>query len=833
LIPFELPFTDPVLIFALAMAVFLLAPLVAERYRIPGILGLILVGALIGPNVLNLVARDFTFQLLGTVGLLYLVFLAGLELDLNRFSEYKQRSIVFGFISFGIPMLLAVLVMPLLDFDLLASLLIGAIIGSHTLLAYPVVSRLGIVKNAAMTTVIGGTLVTDTLALSVLAVVVGALQGDLSPLFWIRLIGILAIYVAAVLLLVPRLGRWFFRNIPSQAPAEFLFLMVVLFGAAYLAGVAGAEPIIGAFLAGLTLNRLIPLASPLMTRVRFVGNALFIPFFLLSVGMMVDPRVMFGSTKVWMVAIALIVLVNVGKFAGAWATRLIYRYRNAEGLAMFGLSVPQAAATLAVTFVGLELGVFGEETVNGVILMILATVMVGPWMVEKYGREIALQEEQKPYDPQDAPERILIPISNPATAESLLDLAFVLRQPGSEEPLYPLMVVREQQEQSEAYVAEAEKMLGHAVIYAAGADVPVVPLTRVDSNISDGIVRGMTETRTSLVVVGWEGGGSKSHGIFGSVLDRVLEQTKQMVMVAKLGHPLNTTARIVVVIPPASDHHPGFFGAARAVKTMANELGADLSGLVVKDDAKRYQRLYDRVRPDLPVTFEQVEGWRALMQNLRNTLQENDLVVVMSARQGTLAWHRELERMPGLLSELVPESFIMLYPSETADGAGEDVGTLLPHALSEKRVVMNLPGMDHGEAIERLLSTEFGDRPDVLQKLTARLVAGEKDFANELRPGVVLSHARTRAVEQPTLFLGGSQDGIRFPRTREPTRLLFVLLSPPDRRRDHLERLAEISEFLRGEGRVHELDQLTSAEEVHHWFRTGAVPGSVESDLGD
>jgi Kef-type K+ transport system membrane component KefB len=279
----------------------------------------------------------------------------------------------------------------------------GSIIGSHTLLAYPIVSRLGLVKNPAVTTVVGGTLVTDTLALAVLAVVAGLAGRRVTVGFFLRLFGILGLYVALVVVGVPRLGRWFFRNTPGQAPAEFIFLMVVLFASAFLAELAGAQPIIGAFLAGLTLNRLIPNQGPLMNRVRFVGNALFIPFFLISVGMLVDVRVLTGSVDVWIIAIAIIALVHAGKFAGAWVSQRLFRYRRHDSLLIAGLSIPQAAATLAVTFVGLEIGLFDETVVNAVIVMILVTGLVGPSLVERYGRRIALQEEQKPYDPGEAP----------------------------------------------------------------------------------------------------------------------------------------------------------------------------------------------------------------------------------------------------------------------------------------------------------------------------------------------------------------------------------------------------------------------------------------------
>ena len=820
--PTTLPINDPVLIFAIAMGIFLLAPVLFERFKIPGIIGLILFGTVVGPNVLNVLERDFTFELLGTVGLLYLVFLAGLELDLNRFNEHRKRSVVFGLLSFGFPMGLAYLLMPYLGFSLQASLLIGAIIGSHTLLAYPAASRLGIVKNPAIINVVGGTLVTDTLALTVLAVVAGSLAGDLDTTFWIRLFGILALYVAAVLVAVPRIGSWFFRNVPAQAPAEFLFLMVVLFTAAWAAGLAGAEPIIGAFLAGLTLNRLIPLTSPLMTRVRFVGNALFIPFFLLSVGMMVDPRVVARSVEVWIIAGALIGLVHVGKFLGAWSTKLLFRYNREEGLAMFGLSVPQAAATLAVTFVGLEIGLFGEEVVNAVILMIVVTVFVGPSLVARFGREIALQEERKPYDPSEAPFRILIPISNPATADGLMDIAFALRGEDSDEPLYPAMVVRATEEGSEAQVAEAERMLSHAILYAAEADVPVQPLTRVDRNIATGVSRAMADTRASVAVVGWDGqkSGKSRTAVFGTVLDQLLNQTRQTVLVATLGHPLNTTERMVVVVPPASDRHPGFASGVRIIKTLAAEMDARVLTLVVKEDPERYEKLFKAIKPELPAEFEGVEGWGPLLWELRGRLEPQDLVVVLSARRDTISWTRELEGLPGQLSALAPESFVMVYPTqmEAAPGLPEVGRETLPTYLDPERIVFDVPGGEYRDALKAVLASHCGDDQQRLDVMVQRLAASEEEFSSELRKGVALPHALVPGLDEPVMFLGVSPDGVRFPRIADPVHLVFVLLSPPERRQEHLRLLTRMARLLRAADDLDELVETGELDEVYEWF---------------
>jgi Kef-type K+ transport system membrane component KefB/mannitol/fructose-specific phosphotransferase system IIA component (Ntr-type) len=824
-----LPITDPVPIVALAMILFLAAPFLAERLRVPGIIGLLVAGAVVGPHGIGLLDRDPTIILLGTVGLLYLVFLAGLELDLHRFAEYRRRSMIFGAISFALPMALATALMPLLGFSLSGAVLMGSIIGSHTLLAYPIVSRLGLVKNLAVTTVVGGTLVTDSLALGVLAIVAGSLEGEISALFFLRLFGILALYVAVVLVAVPRIGRWFFRHTPGQAPAEFIFLMVVLFASAFLANLAGAQPIIGAFLAGLTLNRLIPNQGPLMNRVRFVGNALFIPFFLLSVGMLVDTRVLIGQTDVWVIAGAITAMVHVGKLSAAWLSQRLFHYSRDEGMIIFGLSVPQAAATLAVTFVGLEIGLFDEVVVNAVIVMILVTGLVGPSLVERFGRRIALHEEQKPYDPGDAPRRILIPIANPATAEALLDIAFLLRDPRSDEPVYPLMVVPEAAEASEAKVAEAEKMLGHAVIYAAGADVPVVPLTRVDRNIPTGISRGIAETRSSMVIIGWDARRTADARIFGTVLDQLLDQTRQLIIVAKLGHPLNTTARVILVVPPGSKQHPGFFAAVQAVKLMASELGTPLLGLVIEGDTARYQQIVGEISPQVPEEWRFLPRWRDLIPTLRDTLEPDDLVIVLSARRGAISWHRELERLPAALPVEGVDTFLMVYPSDTEPASKRDfAGTILPRALAPERVVFGLPRLPFEQAVDTLLRTAFAQDLHRLRQISEALATSERDFSNEILPGVVVPHAQVQGLEEPMLFLGISEEGIEAPGASQPARLIFILLSPPGEPERHLQDLAEVVRLVGNHARVQALLAAQTPEDLIRTFSTdGGLAGQA------
>ncbi len=821
----DLPFTDPLLIFAVAMAIFLLVPLLFERFRVPGLIGLIVAGAVIGPSGLGLIERDATIILLGTVGLIYLMFLVGLELDLHEFQRHRKHSITFGFLSFLLPQGIGTGLSLMLGYGVASSVLLGAMFASHTLLAYPIASRLGIVKTGAVTTVLGATLLTDMLALFVLAIVSGAWEGGVGPVFWLRLFGSLAVYITLVLWGVPRIARWYFRRSKAEGPGEYTFTLLLLFGFAYLAHFMGIEPIIGALLTGFALNRLIPEHSTLMNRTKFVADTIFVPFFLLSVGMLVDVRA-FADQEAWMVISVLVAAILFSKALAAKVTARWFGYSSAEGWLMFGLSVSHAAATMAIVLVGYELGIFDETIVNAVVVIILVTCLVGPWAVGKYGREVALQEEQKPYAPGEAPQRILIPVSNPATEEALLDLAFLVHGPETDEPIHPLMVVRATGEASEAQVAEAEKLLGHAVIYAAGADVPVIPLTRVDRNVARGIARGVAETRSSTIIIGWDGAHSRTGAIFGSVLDQLLERTQQLVLVTKLGHPLNTTRRIVLVIPRGADRNAGFFDAARILKLVAGQLGAELLVYVVGGDVARFERHFGEIKPALPATYSRVDGWASLIPALREELTADDLVVVMSARKGTVSWHADLERLPRILARLVPESFVMVYPatSEAVVGEATPAGQL-PEVLVPEQVVFDLPPVPFEEALMRLLEVALPQDPDRWQPIAETLVELEQELSTEVRPGVVIPHARVPDIEEPVVILGVSPEGIDFPAAKEPAKLIFLFLSPAARPDAHLRSLAAIVRLVRREENVRKLIESRTVEDLENAFGAGVAEG--------
>lgn len=671
------PFDDPILIFAIAMVVFLVAPLIFERYKLPGIIGVIIVGAIIGPNVLGLLERSETFVVLGEVGLVYLMFIAGLEINVNDFLENKNKSIAFGAVSFLIPQLVGTAFgFYVLGFELGAAALYAAIFSSHTLLAYPVVNQLGIAKNEAITAVIGGTILTDTAALLVLAVVSGSAEGELTAGFWAELVIGLVLLFGGVWLIVPRLGKWFFRNLSEESYFEFLFVLAVLFVCAFLAEMAGVEHIIGAFLAGLALNQLIPQTGTLMNRIEFVGNALFIPFFLLSVGMLVDPQVFIEGTETLAIAGSIVVLLLITKFIAVWLTGSYYEFTTDERFAMYGLSAGQAAAALAITQIGFDLGLFGEPTLNGVVLMIIVVSVISPFLTEKYGRKIVSAEEQAEYDPGDAPSRVLVALAQETDRmEGLLNLGMLVRADTTEEPLHAVTVVTREERRNRrsgsdadtdtaSEIAGAEAFLEEAEEHAASAEIPLDIRTTIDDNAVTGIARAIEENRITRVVIGWRGDSSLGTRLFGGTTDQLLDRTSKLVLVSNLDSPLNIENRVVLVLPNRIASHPGFYEAVGTIKTITEQLGVSLACFVVGADAERYERLIDAVEPETSMTVETIPGHERFDEALSEEVTETDLLVALSPRPGSRGWSSDLEILPERLASLAADDVIVCYPAE-------------------------------------------------------------------------------------------------------------------------------------------------------------------------
>ena len=824
-----LPVTDPVLIVAITMGILLVGPLLFERFRIPGLVGLIALGAVAGPSVTGLLERDATFVLLGTLGLLYLMFMAGVTLDLAEFARQRTRALAFGALSFAMPMGLALLLAPgILGYSLPAAALLGSIVGSHTLLALPLAGRLGVSKNRALVIATGATLVTDLLSLVVLAVVQGITSGEADAEFWLLFFAKDIVWALAVLWLLPKAARAFFRRVRREDDAAFAFLLAMVFLAAWTASLAGLAPIIGAFLAGIALNRLIPKMSPLMTRLRFVGDAVFIPFFLVSVGLLVDVSVL-GSPVVWGLALGFTTLVLVGKGGAAFLGIPLFGFTRNEAGTVAGLTFPQAAATLAVTLIGFDIGLFSQTVVNAVVLVIVLTCLIGPSLVQAFGRKVALAESDRPYEPASAPERIIVPLSNPETAEDLMELALLLRSPASEEPVFPIAVARGGPEET-THVADAERLMERAVLHATAASVPVSPTVRIDDNPVRGIVRAARELRASEIVAGWNGQRTPGALVFGHIIDGVLAESRAMAIVARLAAPLAAAERLVVLVPPQMYREIGFARAVRVLKVLAAQKGLRLHLLVPEAEAAEVEGRFAAARPEAPLVVTPVAAWS--VRALDDLAQTGDVLVLVGVRRGTVAWRPALQRLPRVLARRFPdldllsitlsEAEVVPILADAVDGDGHN-----DLDIPDTHVTLDLVPDTPEPLLRRILLGGFPDAPRTAATLAALLANDDSDDAPEIMPGVVFYHAHVTDVDTPQTFVGVCPKGAQIPHAGQPARVLLVLLAPVAMKPEaYLRSLAVTAQLIRSDETVEALVEAETPEAA-----AAILLGTLRDDL--
>jgi Kef-type K+ transport system membrane component KefB len=681
---FSLPLKNPVIIFALVLFIILFAPLLLNKLKVPHIIGLILAGIIIGPYGLNLLLRDSSIVLFGTVGLLYIMFTAGLEIDLEEFRKNRTKSFVFGLYTFLVPIILGtVAVYYLLGFNLPSSILLASMFSSHTLLAYPIASRYGITRIRSVTLTIGGTIITDILALLVLAAVVGMYKGEISTAFWIRLAISSTIFAAIVFLIFPVIARWFFKKF-SDNIAQYIFVLTIVFVGSFLAEAAGLEAIIGAFLSGLAINKFIPLSSPLMNRIDFVGNALFIPFFLIGVGMLVDFSVLFEGFGAVRVAAVMIVFAIAGKYIAAWFTQKTFGLSSDERQMIFGLSNARVGATLAVVLVGYNvilgetpagdpIRLLNEDVLNGTILMILVTCTISSFTVEKASRKIALVENAKPYIPEDETrDRILISLAYPEMVNDLVDLALLLRPHKNKVSLYALHIINEVDAAGTVQAGD-RKMMENAIKHAAGTDNTIVPLTRFDLNISNGIIYTIKEHNITDAIIGLHHNADYSNHFFGSVIEKILQHTRETIFIYKAAQPLNTIARIVVAVPPNAEHEQGFHHWFNRVHTISTEAALPLFIYATDLTIKRLQQMNSDNRYSVVITFQPFENWEEFLIFSRE-VEPDDLFIIISSRKGYLSYNKYVDKLHLLLTKYFEHnSYIILYPAQGDDYANTDL----------------------------------------------------------------------------------------------------------------------------------------------------------------
>jgi len=676
----SLPLKNPVLLFSLILFIILFAPLLLNKLKIPHLIGLIIAGAIIGPNGFNLMLRDSSIILFGTVGLLYIMFLAGLEIDLADFKKNSKKSLVFGLYTFIIPMVLGTLAgLYILNFSLMTSVLLASMFASHTLIAYPIISKFGVTKNRAVNITVGGTLITDTLALLVLAAIAGMTSGEVNSVFWIRLSLSVIVFGLIVMLIFPIIGRWFFKRFDDNI-SQYIFVLAMVFMGAFLAEAAGIEAIIGAFLVGLSLNRLIPHTSPLMNRVEFVGNALFIPFFLIGVGMLIDYRVFFKGLDTIKVAAVMVVIATTSKFIAAWLTQKTFKFSKDERRLIFGLSNAQAAATLAAVLVGYNIilnkadmesaallgeviepvRLLNENILNGTILMILVTCTIASFIAQKGAQNIALADVSETESEDDEnQEKILVPINSIETTEELIHLALTLKSKKNKSGMYALTVI-DGQETNGNEDKEAKKILNKAATTASAADTQLQELLRYDLNTVNGITSVIKEHKVTDLILGLHDKKGISDNFLGNLTGGILTKCNATTFIYKPSQPLATIKRHLVFVPDRAEKEIGFPFWLVKVWNIARNTGAK----IIFYSSKQTLEYLKEVNTKHPIEcgFNIFDDWDDFLIISREIKSDDNLILVMS-RKDRPSHNANMTKIPKYLNKyFITTNFILIYP---------------------------------------------------------------------------------------------------------------------------------------------------------------------------
>lgn len=661
--------SQPIPIFLTVMAIILLAPLLLGRLKIPNVISLIIAGVAVGPHGFNLLARDMSFEIFGQVGLLYLMFLAGIEIDMYHLKKNISKGLVFGAYTFLIPLIAgAAGAMLFFHVSVLTGVLLGSMFAAHTLIAYPIVSRFGLTKTPPVVIAIAGTIVTVLGSLIVLAGVLGVeREGSIGSLF--PILGSLVVFCIGVIYIYPRVTRWFFKNYRDPV-AQFIYVLVMVFLSAATATWIGIEGVFGAFFAGLVLNRYIPARSPLMGRLEFVGNAIFIPYFLIGVGMLIDLHVVLAGWSTLYVAGVMTAIAMVTKWLAALATQKTFGMDTLARSIIFQLSNAHTAVALAVVTIGYSMNLFSVEILNGTVIMILVTCTVSSLGTESAATRMRLRiieatdDDVSQSHAEARVPRTLVTVSNPLTAPGLVDLAILSRDPASTGPDSQLCALHVRTDNSSSSREIGRRTLELAEKAASAVENTLTPIERVDNNFINGVVNTMAERDISEVFIGLHRRVGVIDSFMGDKIEQLLMATDRMVVITRLFIPINTVTRIIVAVPPKAQYETGFRRWVEAVGNIGRQLGCRVIFHCSPDAAPLISTVLRRARIGLRAEFEIMETYDDFVIQSREVL-DDDLFIVVSARRSSLSFSSDMDSVPSFLQRYFSRhNIIILYPEQ-------------------------------------------------------------------------------------------------------------------------------------------------------------------------
>ena len=683
------PITDPTLIFFVVLLMILLSPIIMGRLRIPHIIGMVLAGVIVGKYGLNILERDASFELFGRVGLYYIMFLAGLEMDMEGLKKNRTRVIVFGLLTFLVPFAMTYFMgVSLLSYTPLAALLLSAIMASNTLIAYPIVGRYGLTRHTSSTLSVGSSMMALFMALIVMASIVNSFQGEAGIGFWVLFVVKFFVYSIGLILVIPRLIRWFLRRY-SDAVMQFIFILAVVFLSAALSDAVGLEGIFGAFLSGLILNRFIPRVSPLMNRIEFTGNALFIPYFLIGVGMLINVRLLFQGTHILWVVFCLVLFGTLGKAVAAYLAVGVFRMPRLAGHMMFGLTSAHAAGAIAMVMVGRRLEIspgvylFGDEVLNGIVIMILFTCVISIVVTEWAAQRLRLKEKKEPELVKTVnDEKILIPVKYPEYADNLVSMATMMRNPKLKRELVALNVVYDDVNMRHNQ-AEGQRLLEHLQHLASASDVPMTTQVRIAANIANGIKHAFKEFQASEILMGLHFHHNISKGFWGEFTRSLYNGLSRQIIITRIMQPLNTVRRIQVIVPSRAEFEPGFYRWLERLARMTENLECRIIFHGRKDTLQLINEYIHNNFASVRAEYVPMKHWNEL-PDLATKVSKDHLFVIVTARKGTISYKSAMERLPDEVNRYFKGKTLMIIFPDQYGNEMDDMTFAQPQHTEER-----------------------------------------------------------------------------------------------------------------------------------------------------
>lgn len=683
------PITDPTLIFFVVLLMILLSPIIMGRLRVPHIIGMVLAGVIVGKYGLNILERDASFELFGRVGLYYIMFLAGLEMDMEGLKKNRTRVIVFGLLTFLVPFAMTYFMgVSLLSYTPLAALLLSAIMASNTLISYPIVGRYGLTRHTSSTLSVGSSMMALFMALIVMASIVNSFQGEGGIGFWVLFVVKFFVYSIGLILVIPRLTRWFLRRY-SDAVMQFIFILAVVFLSAALSDAIGLEGIFGAFLSGLILNRFIPRVSPLMNRIEFTGNALFIPYFLIGVGMLINVRLLFQGTHILWVVFCLVLFGTLGKAIAAYLAAGVFRMPRLAGHMMFGLTSAHAAGAIAMVMVGRRLEIspgvylFGDEVLNGIVIMILFTCVISTVVTEWAAQRLRLKEKKEPELVKTVnDEKILIPVKYPEYADNLVSMATMMRNPKLKRELVALNVVYDDVNMRHNQ-AEGQRLLEHLQHLASASDVPMTTQVRIAANIANGIKHAFKEFQASEILMGLHFHHNISKGFWGEFTRSLYNGLSRQIIITRIMQPLNTVRRIQVIVPSRAEFEPGFYRWLERLARMTENLECRIIFHGRKDTLQLINEYIHNNFASVRAEYVPMKHWNEL-PDLATKVSKDHLFVIVTARKGTISYKSAMERLPDEVNRYFKGKTLMIIFPDQYGNEMDDMTFAQPQHTEER-----------------------------------------------------------------------------------------------------------------------------------------------------